>query len=360
MNTSTDAATTPPASAAPPEQRPRRPRPSASPAAWLRRITHRSGGEHLGLLLVLALLIVVLTFTAPHFLTQSNLLDIARQLSFTGIIALGMTLLIAAGEIDISVGSGIAFASSLCGVLVVEQGWPLWLAALAVCLVGTLIGAGAGLVRARLGIPSFIVTLALFSALSGLALLITDAMPIPITDEGFGNWGNGSVLGVPVPALIFLGVFAVLWTVANRTPFGRSVYVIGGNAEAALLSGIPVVRVRTLLFALTGLLAAASGLLQTAQLGAGMPTIGGGVEFAVITAVIVGGASLYGGRGSLVGTLLGVVFIGVLNNGMVLLGVNTYAQYVANGALVLLAVLVGALRAGVRGPGTGLAAAGGR
>ncbi|MGP4109465.1 ABC transporter permease [Streptomyces sp. 4N509B] len=312
--------------------------------ALLQRLANRSGGEHLGLLLVLVALLVVLAFTAPNFLTQSNLLDVARQLSFTGIIALGMTLVIAAGEIDISVGSSIAFSSALFGVLAVEQDWPLWLAALAVCLIGTVIGATAGLVRACFDVPSFIVTLALFSALSGLALLVTNAMPIPVRDEGFTHWGNGSVLGVPVPALIFLGVFALLWVVANRTPFGRSVYVVGGNAEAALLSGIPVVRVRTVLFALTGLLAAVSGLLQTSQLGAGMPTIGGGVEFAVITAVIVGGASLHGGRGSLVGTLLGVVFIGVLNNGMVLLGVNSYAQYVANGALVLLAVLISALR----------------
>jgi sugar transport system permease protein len=334
--------TTTPAAAA--EQETRRLDSPGNALTLLRQLASRSGGEHLGLLVVLIGLFAVLAFTAPHFLTQSNLLDVARQLSFTGIIALGMTLVIAAGEIDISVGSAIAFSSSLFGVLAVEQDWPLWLAALAVCLLGTLIGAGAGLVRARFNVPSFIVTLALFSALSGLALLVTNAMPVPIRDEGFTHWGNGSVLGVPVPALIFLGIFALLWVVANRTPFGRSVYVIGGNADAAMLSGIPVVRVRTTLFALTGLLAAASGLLQTSQLGAGMPTIGSGVEFAVITAVIVGGASLYGGRGSLVGTLLGVVFIGVLNNGMVLLGVNSYAQYVANGALVLLAVLISALR----------------
>lgn len=304
----------------------------------------RTLGDHTGLLLVLLVLFVALSLLAPNFLTRSNLLDVARQLSFTGVIAFAMTLVIVAAEIDISVGSAIAFNSSLFGVLVAVAHWPIWPAVLLVCLLGTLIGIGAGAVRALLNVPSFIVTLALFSALSGLALLITNAIPISIADEGFANWGNGSVLGLPIPALIMLVIAVVFWLLANHTAFGRSVYAIGGNAEAARLSGIPVARVRAVLFGLTGLTAAISGVLQTSQLGAGNPTIGTGVEFAVITAVIVGGANLYGGRGTMAGTLLGVVFIAVLNNGMVLLGVNSYAQYVANGLIVLLAVLVSAIK----------------
>ncbi|NEE03701.1 ABC transporter permease [Phytoactinopolyspora halotolerans] len=310
----------------------------------LSRLRPAAGAAHVGLGAVLILTCVVLALTAPNFLTTGNLLDIARQASYTGIIALGMTLVIVAAEIDISVGSAIAFSSAVFGVLAVNLAWPLWVAAVGVLLLGALVGAGAGLVRAALNVPSFIVTLALFSALSGMALLLTDSTPIPISDPGFAWLGSGDVAGIPVPALIMAVLFAVFWVVANRTAFGRSVYAIGGNAEAARLSGIPVRRVRIILFATTGVLAALSGLLQTSQLGAGNPTIGGGVEFAVITAVIVGGANLYGGRGSLVGTLLGVLFIGALNNGMVLLGVNSYAQYVANGVLVLLAVLIGAAR----------------
>lgn len=313
------------------------------------RAVVRSGSDQFGLVVALLALVLVLGATAPNFLTAGNLLDVARQLSFTGIVAFGMTLVIVAAEIDISVGSAIAFSSALFGVLVQNLGWAIWVAAIAVCAVGTLVGAAAGLVRALLNVPSFIVTLALFSALSGLALLITSAMPIPITDPGFAAWGNGSVLGIPVPVLILVAVFAAFWVLANRTTFGRSAYAIGGNAEAARLSGIPVARIRATLFAITGLLAAISGLLQTARLGAGNPTIGTGTEFAVITAVIVGGASLYGGRGSMLGTLLGVVFIGLLNNGMVLLGVNSYAQNVANGIIVLLAVLLGALPAAAAG-----------
>lgn len=320
------------------------------------RALGRSNTEHLGLLGALVALICVLSFAAPNFLTSSNLLDVARQLSFTGIIAFGMTLVIVAAEIDISIGSAIAFHSSVFGVLVTSQQWPIWLAALAVGALGTAVGAGAGMIRAVLNLPSFIVTLALFSALSGLALLITDAVPLPITDPGFARWGNGTVWGIPIPAVLFLLLFVGFWVIANRTTFGRSVYAIGDNAEAARLSGISVRAVRATLFAITGLLAAMSGLLQTSQLGAGNPTIGTGVEFAVITAVIVGGANLYGGRGSMVGTFLGVVFIGVLNNGMVLLGVNSYAQNVANGAIVLLAVLISAVKPSIGRPtllGTG-------
>lgn len=317
-----------------------------SDRAW--RAVRRSLTEHVGLLGVLIVLFISLSVAAPNFLTQGNLLDIARQLSFTGVIAFGMTLVIIAAEIDISVGSAIAFNSALFGVLAVNHQWPLWLAALAVTVLGTMIGMGAGLIRARLNVPSFIVTLALFSALSGLALLITDAIPIPVSDIGFARWGNGSFIGIPIPALIMLLAFGIFWMLANRTAFGRSVYAIGGNAEAARLSGIPVARVRAFIFALTGFLAAVSGLLQTSQLGAGNPSIGTGVEFAVITAVIVGGANLYGGRGTMVGTLLGVVFIGVLNNGMVLLGINSYAQYVANGFIVLLAVMISAIKPSTR------------
>lgn len=317
--------------------------------------TARVDGEIKGLLAALLALCTLATWFAPHFATLGNLLDVLRQAAFTAIIAYGMTLVIVAGEIDVSVGSAVAFSSALFGVLVGVHGAPLWLAALAVVTAGTAIGGCAGAVRAWFNIPSFIVTLALFSALRGGALLLTDAMPIALLDEGFQVWGSGDVLGVPVPALVMLGVFLLFTLLASRTAFGRSVYAVGGNAEAAHLAGIRVRAIRTALFAITGALAALTGLLMSSRLGAGNANIGYGVEFAVITAVIVGGASLFGGKGSMLGTLLGGLFIAVLNNAMVLLGINSYAQEVANGVVVLLAVLVstrafarGLLR---RGPG---------
>jgi len=293
-----------------------------------------------GLLIALLVLCLLAVLFAPNFATTGNLLDVLRQVAFTGIIACGMTLVIVAGEIDISVGSAIAFSSALFGVLVSAFGIPLWAAAVIVVLLGSAIGTVAGAVRALFNIPSFIVTLAMFSALRGGAMLLTDAIPIPILDEDFAIWGNGDVLGIPVPAVILLAAFAVFSVIASHTVFGRSVYAIGGNAEAAHLSGIPVRRIRSILFALTGGLAALSGLLMTSRLGSGNSNIGYGVEFAVITSVIVGGASLFGGKGSMLGTLLGGLFIAVLNNAMVLLGINSYAQDVANGVVVLLAVLV--------------------
>jgi simple sugar transport system permease protein len=304
-----------------------------------------------GLLAALVVLCVLAALFAPNFATTGNLLDVLRQVAFTGIIAYGMTLVIVAGEIDVSVGSAIAFSSALFGILTASFHLPLPIAALGVVAVGVAIGAGAGAIRAYFNIPSFIVTLAAFSALRGAAMLMTDAIPIPILDEGFAVWGSGALLGVPVPVLVMLATFAVITVVASRTVFGRSVYAIGGNPEAAHLSGIPVKRIRTMLFALTGGLAAISGLLMTSRLGSGNSNIGFGVEFAVITAVIVGGASLAGGKGSMLGTLLGGLFIVVLSNAMVLLGINSYAQDVANGIVVLLAVLVRTQLAGWVGTG---------
>jgi sugar transport system permease protein len=309
-------------------------------AAAARTRLGRLDAEIQGLLAALIVLCALAMLFAPNFATTGNLLDVLRQAAFTGIIACGMTLVIVAGEIDVSVGSAIAFSSALFGILTATFHLPLPSAALGVVALGVAIGAGTGAIRAYFNIPSFIVTLAMFSALRGAAMLMTDAIPIPILNEGFEVWGSGAVLGVPVPALVMLATFVVFAVVASRTSFGRSVYAIGGNAEAAHLSGIPVKRIRMVLFALTGGLAAITGLLITSRLGSGNSNIGYGVEFAVITSVIVGGASLFGGKGSMLGTLLGCLFIAVLNNAMVLLGINSYAQDVANGIVVLLAVLV--------------------
>ena len=309
---------------------------SALSRSWITSIDP----EVAGLVVALVGMFVLAAVFAPHFATPNNLLNVLRQAAFTGIIAYGMTLVIVSGEIDISVGSAVAFSSALFGALVVFLDVSLLLAALIVVGVGAGLGASGGAVRAFFNVPSFIVTLAMFSALRGGALLMTDAIPLPILVDGFDFWGGGAVLGVPFPALIMLAVFVVFFVIATRTTFGRSVYAIGGNAAAAELSGIPVRRIRVLLFAITGGLASITGLLMTSRLGSGNPSIGFGLEFEVITAVIVGGASLAGGKGSMFGTLLGGLFIGVLNNAMVLIGSNSYAQQVANGVGVLLAVLI--------------------
>ena len=269
-----------------------------------------------------------------------------RQSRLAGTMAIDLGVKFASLDDAVGTLSGgnqqkVVLGKSLAAdVLVVVLHIPLLPAAVLVVAAGAAIGATGGAIRALFDVSSFIVTLAMFSALRGAALLMTDAIPLPILAEGFDFWGGGFMLGVPVPAIIMLVIFVIFLVIATRTALGRSVYAIGGNAEASVLSGIPVRRIRVLLFAITGGLASITGLLMTSRLGSGNPSIGFGVEFEVITAVIVGGASLAGGRGSMFGTLLGGLFIGVLNNAMVLSGINSYAQQVANGIVVLVAVLI--------------------
>jgi len=316
------------------------PRAGASRRTWMRRLRF----ETIGLPVALVVLCVFLSVTAPNFATINNVFNILQSASFIGIIAFGMTLVIIAGDIDISVGSAVALGSALLGVLAVNLGLPLWLAVVFVLAEATAFGALAGFIRARFRVPSFIVTLALFSALRGLALLITNGFPIGIPDPAFQFLGAGRIGIVPFPAILLIAAFLIFWFISRKTTFGRTVYAIGGNPEAARLSGLKVFRTRILIFAITGLLAGFVGVLQASRLASGNPTIATGLEFDVIAAVIIGGTSLAGGRGTMWGTFLGVLLITVLRNGMVLLGVNPYAQQVFSGAVVLGAVLVSYLR----------------
>jgi ribose/xylose/arabinose/galactoside ABC-type transport system permease subunit len=296
-----------------------------------------------GLLIVNLVLFVILAFIAPHFLSELNLLNVLRQASFVGIVACGMTLVIISAEIDVSVGSAVALASATLGVLATNLGVPVFLAAALVIAGAGLIGAGAGWVSVRFAIPSFIVTLALFTSYRGLALWLTNAFPVPIRDEGFLRLG-GFIGAIPISALIMLGAFVVFGLIAKRTVFGRSVYAVGGNAESARLSGISVSGVKISVFAITGALAGVVGVLLSARLGSGNAGIAVGFEFAVIAAVIIGGTSLYGGRGTLAGTFLGVMFVALLQNGMVLLDINPFVQQIVRGAAVLIAVLISQAR----------------
>jgi simple sugar transport system permease protein len=317
------------------------PTPAEQPQSAARRwFSRRSNIQTVALLGVLALVYLCFGFTAPNFGSLGNQLNILQNAAFVGIIAMAMTLVIIAGEIDISVGSALALGSALLGVTVGQLNLPVPLGILVVLGEGALVGAFAGWVRSRFGVPSFIVTLSLYGALRGFALLITDAYPIPLNDPLLTFLGSGRPLGIPVVAIGFMLVFAAFTFVATKTPFGRSVYAVGGNAEATRLSGINVPRVRVVVFTLTGLAAAVVGVLQSARLSSGTASIGIGVEFDAIAAVIIGGTALSGGRGSVLGTFIGVIFITVLGNGMVLLGVNPYAQDVVRGAVVLVAVLI--------------------
>lgn len=295
--------------------------------------------NEIGLLAAIVLLYAFLAGFAPNFLTLPNQLNILRDAAFVGIIAWGMTLVLIAGEIDISVGPHVAFAGVVLATLA-QAGLPLPLACLLVLILGALIGSVAGALRAYMDVPSFIVTLALWLALRGIAQVMSDAVPIVIMDFSFQKLGAGSVLGVPVPAVIMLALFLVFSFIATQTVFGRSVYAVGGNAEAARLSAIPVARVRIAVFAITGTLAALTGILVASRLGSGNSGAASGLEFDIIAAVVVGGTSLFGGRGTMLGTLLGVIFIAALVNGLVLMGVDPFAQGIVRGAVILVAVMV--------------------
>ena len=293
-----------------------------------------------GLFAALAVLFIGLSIAAPNFLTASNILNILRNAAFIGICAWGMTFVIIGAEIDISVGPSVAFASILLATLTTQQGWPLPVAALAVLVVGAAVGTFSGSMRAYFGIPSFVATLVVWSGLRSLAFVVSDALPIPIANTDFQTLGSGSFYGLPIPAIIMVAFFLLFWFASRKLPLGRSIYAVGGNPDAARLSGIRVEHVRVVMFAISGFLAAFTGILLASRLGSGNAGAADGLEFDVIAAVVIGGTSLSGGRGSMVGTLIGVLFIGLIANGLVLLGVNSFAQGLVRGGIILLAVLI--------------------
>jgi len=302
---------------------------------------------------ILVLLCIVLAFTASGFLTANNLLNVLRNVSMQGVIAFGMTMVIISGEIDLSVGSAVAFASCLTAFLTQKLSgeWaslPLS-SAIAISIlitlgIGFLLGTFTGFMRNRYQVPSFITTLALMTGLSGAAELITNGFPLTPFPAWYNFIGGGYVLGIPFPAILFLLTFAILQFLMNYTSFGRAVYAVGGNAEAARLSGINVRRVKTMVFGITSFLAALSGVMVSSEIMSGTATAARGWELDVIAAVIIGGTSFMGGVGRIWGTMIGVVFLGVMMNGMTLLNVSEYWQHVARGTIILVAVLLNLLQ----------------
>lgn len=295
--------------------------------------------------IILLAICIVLAVITPGFLTVGNLLNVLRSVSEIGIIAFGMTMVIISGEIDLSVGSAVAFAGCLAAYLA-QIGVPVPIAMVAAIVLGFGIGGFIGIIRSKYGVPSFITSLALLTGLRGAALKITGGFSLTPFPEWYNFLGSGHVLCIPFPALVFAATFAVVFFLMNYTTFGRSVYAVGGNAEAARLCGINVSRVRIMVLGITGILAALSGILLSSRMLSGNPTVGYGWELDVIAAVIVGGTSLSGGIGRVWGTLIGVIFIGVIVNGMRLLDVREDGQLIARGVIIVLAVLLSRLQQG--------------
>ncbi|EFF0543151.1 ABC transporter permease [Escherichia coli] len=307
--------------------------------------------NEIGLLVVIAILYLVFSLNAPGFISLNNQMNVLRDAATIGIAAWAMTLIIISGEIDVSVGPMVAFVS-VCLAFLLQFEVPLAIACLLVLLLGALMGTLAGVLRGVFNVPSFVATLGLWSALRGMGLwsalrgmglFMTNALPVPIDENEVLDWLGGQFLGVPVSALIMIVLFALFVFISRKTAFGRSVFAVGGNATAAQLCGINVRRVRILIFTLSGLLAAVTGILLAARLGSGNAGAANGLEFDVIAAVVVGGTALSGGRGSLFGTLLGVLVITLIGNGLVLLGINSFFQQVVRGVIIVVAVLANIL-----------------
>ncbi|ATF37101.1 ABC transporter permease [Burkholderia thailandensis] len=283
---------------------------------------------------------VAMMFASDSFLSAANLENVLRQVSINAIIGVGMTCVILTGGIDLSVGSVMALSGTLtAGLLVAGANGA---AALAAGVgVGVALGAANGLFVAFAGMPPIIVTLATMGIARGLALIYTGGYPIDGLPDWIRFFGSGKVLGVQMPVLTMLAVYALAWLMLERMPFGRYVYAIGGNEHATRLSGVRVSRVKLAVYTFAGLTSALAAIVLTGRLMSGQPNAGVGFELDAIAAVVMGGTSIAGGRGSIVGTLVGALLLGVLNNGLNMIGVNPYVQNVIKGAIILLAIYIG-------------------
>lgn len=299
------------------------------------RLPLRLGGPVVGLVVM----IVALSLLSPYFLTARNISNILSQISDVGIMAAGAFLVILIGGIDLSVAAAMALTMMVTAYLYAQQGLPFVLALIAGLLVGALVGLVNGVLVTIGKVQAFVATLATMSAALGLTLVITNGNTINGFPEWFGNLTSIKWFGIPLQAYLMAAIYVVLAFWLRFRPRGRALYAIGGNEEVARLSGLPVRRLKTLVFVIAGSLAAVAGWINISQLDSAQPTAGSGYLLNVIAIVVIGGASLAGGSGSMGGTFIGLLIVGVLNNGLSLLHVNPNLQQVVVGAVILAAVL---------------------
>lgn len=291
------------------------------------------------LVIVLILEIMAFSLITSNFMSASNMVNVLRQIAITAISSVGMFMIILLGDIDLSVGSMYAFIGVLCAIIFRStQSGPLVL--ITALGLGTFIGFVKGFITAKGKIPAFVTTLAFMGVCRGLARVLTNGSPIGISDFKFTIYGSGYILGVvPIPVLLMIVVIIVGFFIVNYTRFGRYIYATGGNEQASLWSGLNTNRVRIIVFTIAGLFMGLSALILAGRLGGGLPDAGMGAEMDAITAVILGGTSLKGGKGKLWGVIIGVFVIGVLSNGLTMMNVSSYWQEVVKGIIILVAVL---------------------
>jgi|UniRef100_A0A7V3YFU3 ribose/xylose/arabinose/galactoside ABC-type transport system permease subunit len=300
--------------------------------------------DRVGILLAFLVVFVMFGALTPVFFHPLNILNVIRQVSIIGVIAVGMTFVILLGGIDLSVGSIVAFTGIIAAGFQVKWGGSLFLSIVVPLLIGGGIGFLNGFISTKGKLHPFIVTLGMMSIFRGATLLVAQGKPISGMSPAFRFIGAGMVGPIPFPVILFLGCVIIAGIVLKRTVFGRYIYAIGGNEEAALLSGIMVERYKISAFTLLGFLSGLSGLILTSRLNSGELVAGQGYELDVIASVVIGGTSLMGGEGGVYGTLIGALLIGVVSNGLNLLGVQPYWQMIVKGVIVIFAVLLDRLK----------------
>ena len=296
-----------------------------------------------GLLIVFGIICLIISLTTPQFLTLSNLTIIVTQVSINALLAFGVTFVIITGGIDLSLGSIVAVTGVTSAMLAHPDSYPVLIPIVMGLLAGLLMGAFNGFIITKSKIAPFIVTLGTMTIGRGLALILSDGRPVSNLSESFNYLGSGTVFGIPFLILIFILVFALCSIILSKTILGRHIYAIGGNEQAARASGINIVRVKLSVYSISGLLAGLAGILLASRITTGQPNAGAGFELDAIAAVVIGGTSTAGGRGTMTGTLIGVLLIGVINNGLDLLNVTSYYQQVVMGIIIIGAVIVDSL-----------------
>lgn len=297
-----------------------------------------------GVVMALVLLFLIFALTSDIFVSSKNLLNITRQVSVNALIAIGMTFVIITGGIDLSVGSVIAFAGIISSSLMVDANLPVWLAIVAGILVGSVTGLINGLLITYLRMPAFITTMGTMTMLRGLGYIYTQGYPIYNLPKSFKQIGQGHLGSIPIATIILLVVAIIAYILLRRTVFGRHIYALGGNMEASRLMGIHVNAIQLAAYVLCGTITGIAAIVLTSRLGSGMPTSGDGYELDAIAAAVIGGAAMAGGSGTIAGTILGALLLGVLSNGLSLLDVDSYVMQVISGAVVIIAVLIDEMR----------------
>ncbi|MFC0227378.1 ABC transporter permease [Serratia aquatilis] len=305
------------------------------PPSKLLKFNLRDAGTLIGLLII----VVTFSLLSPVFFTLPNMLNILQQSSINGIIALGMTLVIISGGIDLSVGPTAAL-SAILGATLMVAGVPVPLAVMATLGVGALCGVFSGSLVAYAGLQPFIVTLGGLSLFRAMALIFTNGNPIFGIPTEFRSFINSEIFGIPGPIVIVVTIAIILWVVMNKTPLGEYILAVGGNEEAARVAGVPVKRTKVTVFVISGVLASLASLILIGRLGAAEPTMGNLWELDAIAAAAIGGASLMGGKGSVIGTLIGAIILGSLRNGLTLLNIQAFYQLLATGLIIIIAMLI--------------------